>query len=246
MTNATNVATKKEVNAGAKTSTSNVEQKPDLVKELINKAIDIKGKKYVQVSDRVMYFNEVYKNGNIETKLLSEIDNNRVVIKAYVTPDVANPARVFTAYSQEVVGDGMVNKTSALENAETSAVGRALGFMGIGIIEGIASADEVHKAQNNHQAQSHNNYDAPSDKQLELIKKLKEQRGWTSAEIVAELNMGEIKTLTKNDAKRIIDFLLGAPSQLPPVQERIDASDIPFGDEVVGVDVPFIGGGRYE
>jgi len=39
-----------------------------------------------------------------------------------------------------------VNKTSALENAETSAVGRALGFLGIGIVEGLASADEVVKA----------------------------------------------------------------------------------------------------
>ena len=40
-----------------------------------------------------------------------------------------------------------MNKTAALENCETSAVGRALGFMGIGVIESIASADEVNKAE---------------------------------------------------------------------------------------------------
>jgi transcriptional regulator NrdR family protein len=40
----------------------------------------------------------------------------------------------------------MVNKTAALENAETSAVGRALAMMGIGVIESIASVDEINKA----------------------------------------------------------------------------------------------------
>lgn len=115
--------------------------------ELKDKAIDIKGKQYVLVSDRVIAFNDTYKNGVIQTKLLSSFDADMVVMMAKVIPDMDKPERYFTGYSQATWGDGMVNKTAALENCETSAVGRALGFMGIGVLDSIASADEVKKAQ---------------------------------------------------------------------------------------------------
>lgn len=108
--------------------------------------IDIKGKKYVLVKDRVLAFNETYPNGSIQTELISDQFSKVVVIKAIVTPDVKNPTRAFVDYSQATIGDGMVNTTSALENASTSAVGRALAYMGIGVIESIASADEINKA----------------------------------------------------------------------------------------------------
>lgn len=115
--------------------------------ELKDKAIKIGNKDYVLVSDRVIAFNETYKNGVIQTKLLSSFDSDMVVMMAKVTPDMEKPERYFTGYSQATWGDGMVNKTAALENCETSAVGRALGFMGIGVLDSIASADEVKKAQ---------------------------------------------------------------------------------------------------
>ena len=101
------------------------------------------------MSDRVQYFNENYPNGSIITNLVSEPTSEMIIIQAIVRPDIKESMRQFTAYSQAVIGDGMVNKTAALENAETSAVGRALGFMGIGVIESIASADEMHKARVN-------------------------------------------------------------------------------------------------
>ena len=116
-------------------------------KSLANKAVDIKGKQYVLVADRVLYFNEHYPDGSITTQLVSDPDATRVIVKATIDcPSEKGAARRFTGYSQAIVGEGMVNKTAALENAETSAVGRALAFMGIGVIESIASADEVHKA----------------------------------------------------------------------------------------------------
>jgi len=127
-------------------------------KSLQEKAVSIKGKSYVLVSDRVLYFNETYPEGSITTELLSAPDAQRVVVKATVslpigrTPDDENRVylgvamRTFTGHSQAVIGEGMVNKTAALENAETSAVGRALAMMGIGVIESIASADEIKKA----------------------------------------------------------------------------------------------------
>lgn len=108
--------------------------------------IDIKGKSYVLVKDRILAFNELYPNGSITTELVSPVESKIVVVKATVTPDVKNPARCFSDYSQAVIGQGMVNTTAAMENASTSACGRALAYMGIGVIESIASADEMNKA----------------------------------------------------------------------------------------------------
>ena len=111
--------------------------------DLKSKAVKIQGKDYVLVSDRVLYFNEIYTTGSIETELVSDWNSDLVVVKATVSPD---GKRKFTGYSQAVVGNGFINKTSALENCETSAVGRALGMMGIGVIDSIASADELKKS----------------------------------------------------------------------------------------------------
>lgn len=114
-------------------------------KSLEEKAIDFKGKKYVLVADRVIYFNETYPKGGITTELISPVDSNTIIVKATVKPEL--DGRTFTGYSQAVKGQGHINTTSALENAETSAVGRALAFMGIGVIESIASVDEINKAE---------------------------------------------------------------------------------------------------
>ncbi len=123
-------------------------------KDLKDKAIDIKGKQYVMVSDRILYFNEAYQYGMIVTELLSLPADQMVVVKAVVTPDTNKPDRKFTGHSQAKWGDGYINKTSAMENAETSAVGRALALMGIGVLDSIASVDEITKAQNMEKAQA--------------------------------------------------------------------------------------------
>ena len=65
-------------------------------KSLKSKAINIKGKAYVLVSDRIIYFNEKYTNGMIRTHLLSDPDAEMVVVKAQVIPDCENPERFFT------------------------------------------------------------------------------------------------------------------------------------------------------
>lgn len=121
-------------------------------KQLTNKAIDIKGKKYVLVSDRVIYFNEQYPNWSIATERTTQ--DWMEVVKATVTPDCDKPTRVFTWYSQAKWWDGFINKTSALENAETSAVGRALAMMWIWVIDSIASMDEINKAENTAKTQT--------------------------------------------------------------------------------------------
>jgi hypothetical protein len=155
---------------------------------LQDKAIDIKGKKYVLVADRVIYFNEKCLDGAITTKLISAPTDERVVIKATVTPDCSVPQRKFTAYSQALWGDGYINKTSAIENCETSAVGRALGLMGIGVIDSIASKDEIDKAEIQSRMQT-----APQA--IQEIGKILEDKGITEPEakqrIVRKLTDGQ-------------------------------------------------------
>ena len=109
------------------------------------KTIDIHGKPYVMVKDRVIHFNKEYQNGCIKTKKLPGSDNI-VIFEATVIPDVGNPERYFKGHAEEEIGSSQINKTSALENCETSAVGRALAMMGIGADESFASADEVANA----------------------------------------------------------------------------------------------------
>lgn len=128
-------------------------------KSLKDRAVSIKGRSYVLVSDRILYFNETYKEGSIITELLSTPDAKQVVMKATVSPD---GVRKYVGHSQAVVGVGMVNKTAALENAETSAVGRALAMMGIGVIDSVASVDEMRKATNDAYP------DAPEEEETEL------------------------------------------------------------------------------
>lgn len=106
------------------------------------KSIDIKGKEYVLINERVRYFKENYENGKIITELLSDHDG----VCTFKASIIINGEVVSTGHSQEKEGSTFINKTSYLENCETSAVGRALGFAGIGIDTSIASFEEVQNA----------------------------------------------------------------------------------------------------
>lgn len=140
-----------------------------MTKQLTEKAIDIKWKKYVLVSDRVLYFNENYPNGSIVTQRIMTEDSWVEIFKATVMPDCSKPERYFTGYSQAKRWDWFINKTSALENAETSAVGRALAMMGIWVIDSIASLDEINKAENTAKAK-----DMPSNPEPNWFEKAKQ------------------------------------------------------------------------
>ena len=110
------------------------------------KTVDIKGKAYVEVSTRVQFFRDNYKNWGIETEIIT-LDNGVCVIKAVVRDENGVIKSTGTAYEKE--NSTFINKTSYIENCETSAIGRALGFLGIGIDEGIASREEVQNAMLN-------------------------------------------------------------------------------------------------
>ena len=109
------------------------------------KTTNIKGKNYVEVNQRILYFRsneEKYPNGKILTSIES-MENGVCVIRAEVY--VGNEL-VATGHAYEKEGSTFINKTSYLENCETSAIGRALGILGIGIDTSIASSEEVQNA----------------------------------------------------------------------------------------------------
>ena len=106
--------------------------------------VPIHGKTYLTVARRVDDFrkSEEFKGWSIETELVSAEDS-MVVMKSTIRDSDGKVAA--TGYAEEDRSFGKINKTSALENCETSAVGRALAFLGLGGTE-IASADEVANA----------------------------------------------------------------------------------------------------
>lgn len=107
------------------------------------RTINIKGKEYVPVNERVKEFRAKYPALRVLTELVS-LDENSVVMIAKVVDMDGNV--LANGYAQEDRGSSNINKTSYVENCETSAVGRALGMFGIGIDASMASADEVANA----------------------------------------------------------------------------------------------------
>lgn len=108
------------------------------------RTIDLKGKDYAMVPERVTAFRKLYPDGFINTEIISN-DGTTVLMQARVGYyENGCPVTLGTGFAQEVRGKGMVNGTSHIENCETSAVGRALGFLGLGINGGgICSAEEL-------------------------------------------------------------------------------------------------------
>ena len=114
------------------------------VNETISK-VNIKGKEYAEVFQRVKAFRMLFPNGTIATSI-EHMEDGLVVFKAAVHDE--DGKILSTGFSYEVEGSNNINRTSFIENCETSAVGRALAFLGIGIDMSIASAEEVINAQN--------------------------------------------------------------------------------------------------
>lgn len=110
--------------------------------------IDIKGKRYATVDSRVEFFREKFPTWSLETSYpFLDMEHGVCVCRAVVKDDNGKIVADGFAHEWQSKPGSMVNKTSYIENAQTSAIGRALGFMGIGINGvGIASADEVQTA----------------------------------------------------------------------------------------------------
>ena len=112
------------------------------------KTTKIGKKDYVEVDERIRLFWELHPNWTIYTEMIYNCEENLVCIfKAKIIDE--NDVIKATGHAREFQADkkSMVNKTSHVENCETSAIGRALGIKGIITEYGIASANEVRNAK---------------------------------------------------------------------------------------------------
>lgn len=110
------------------------------------KTTDIKGKDYAGVNQRIKAFRMVEPSGAIIPEIVS-LENGMCVMKVTVLDSDGKVLAVGHAYEKE--GSSFINKTSYIENCETSAVGRALGLCGFGIDTSVASYEEVANAIEN-------------------------------------------------------------------------------------------------
>lgn len=143
-------------------------------------------KDYILVNDRIMKFYEKFPNGRILTEIVSW-DEGRIVMKATIFRDYEIDKPLSTGHAYEQEGSTYINKTSALENCETSAVGRALALAGFEIKKSIASKEEVEAAQAKQEIlKKEENQEIP-----EIIKIMYEQKFGNLEDF--ELNISKLK-----------------------------------------------------
>lgn len=107
---------------------------------------DIKGKAYAEVNQRIKAFRMVFPDGFITTEIRSLEDGVCVMVATVGFMEDGEPRLLGTGTAYEKETSSFINKTSFIENCETSAVGRALGMAGFGIDTSVASAEEVQNA----------------------------------------------------------------------------------------------------
>ena len=129
-----------------------------IVKEFTNKAykenkmtnpvVNIKGKNYRMVSDRVKQFrsSEEYKNHRMATEMLF-FDGVHFILKTSIIDSKGNV--ISDGIASEKVGSTQINTSSFAENCQTSSIGRALAFLDENLMgDSLPSADELNGAIN--------------------------------------------------------------------------------------------------
>lgn len=170
------------------------------------KTTDIKGKEYAEVNQRIKAFRMLYPQGSIETELLNN-ENEICIFKATIKNEEGRILGTGTAYEKE--GSSFINKTSYIENCETSAVGRALGMAGFGIDTSVASFEEVANAiqQQDSDKLITKTQEEALDKAIEnrkiedeTVEKVLEKYGYTSTK---EIEMKDYMSIV-NDFQKLV------------------------------------------
>ena len=170
--------------------------------------IDVKGKNYAEVNQRIKAFRMLYPAGVIETEILS-VENGVCIMKATIKDDNDHVLGIGHAYEKE--NSTFINKTSYIENCETSAVGRALAMCGIGIDTSVASYEEVANAIENQKPKN----DKVTEAQKSLIKNnfnIPQVK-----EYCASKNITKLSQLIKDDADALEKMIFEAMEKSAPL-----------------------------
>lgn len=104
------------------------------------KTINIRGKEYITVNERLKAFRREFKDYALIGRIIEQTPDS-VIFEAQIIDDKGTIRA--NGFARETTQKGGVNKFAMLENAETSAWGRALGNFGIGIDNAVCTADEL-------------------------------------------------------------------------------------------------------
>lgn len=180
---------------------------------------NIKGKEYAEVNQRIKAFRMVYPEGSIITELV-ELENGICTMRAIVK-DGENT--LGTGFAQEKESSSYINKTSYIENCETSAVGRALGMCGFGIDTSVCSAEELQNALNNQDKP--NKEDKPkveyaTEEQRDKLVRYYSNKRDALDRILQKRGVTNIVQLKKDEAQKIIENVEAAMKEAGiPIEE---------------------------
>lgn len=159
------------------------------------RTMNIKGKDYVPVNERIKAFRLNFPEGVIKTEL-QRYEDGICIFKA----TVENKGVVIaTGHACEKESERGINQTSCLENCETSAVGRALGIAGIGIEISVASAEEVRDAQNNQKGLE--------QKYVNTLLKVLKDHGYKPEEVCNYYKVKMLNDLNYSQFKALMDSM---------------------------------------
>ena len=163
--------------------------------------VNINGNEYYTVAERLTKLHQKNNNVTIITDII-KMDMEIVVVKATVSIDNLN----YSGHAQEIIGSNKINTTSALENAETSAVGRALAFSGIGVDGSVASADEIIKAESRSNGIVEQ---SATSAQINAIEKLLENELVTAPDKVRINKLLSRDNIDKESASKLLGYFYG-------------------------------------
>ena len=165
---------------------------------------------YETVAQRLVRWWETYPNGRIITSI-HHYDGSTIIMRAECFNN--DDKLISTGYAEETCGSSNVNKTSYIENCETSCIGRAISNSCIGHTGERASSTEMDKVNRINSAPKTDSHGSASPKQIAFLKSLVRGKGWDDTQAlefihrVLQVDDVILETLTSGQATVVIDGL---------------------------------------